>query len=597
MTFMSMILLSFITGCDRPKKDAEDPTSTKDRMVWWKNARFGMFIHWGIYAVPAGTWNDQKTMGNAEWIMHSLQIPIAEYEKFAAAFNPEGFDADEWVAYAKKSGAGYITVTAKHHDGFAMYDSEVCDYNVVKKTPFGRDPIAELAEACRKEGIKLCLYYSQDLDWHHPGGFGNTWDYNDSIFRQHVDRYYEEKCLPQIRELCTNYGEIGAFWFDTPRSITREWSEKIYNLVKELQPTCIMNSRLGNDVGDYLIAGERGFPNWKVEEQSWEVCQTICRSWGYNANLENKQYWIPGPTLLRNLIFTTSLGGNYLLNIGPDKNGEFPPQAKEVFDYIGHWMSANRESIIGTGPTPFHMIHDWGTATTEDNLLYLHLFEIPENNQLRITGIINTVKTVYILADTNKRPLDVIQDQDKPNAVYLTSIRIPSTESLTPAKLPDNTVIVLELDAAPFIDSISTQSSENKAFTVGGNLVNGPVENSRVPVRFTAAGTYALAFHSLLNFWGSGENWTGGYQEGSLLFDDKEIPFVMEKDSVYQKTWYSYSPIVISKVGTINVEEPGVYDIGFSGIEFYRGYNTGPSHHKTGLKLHFIKLIKHDREI
>ncbi len=596
------ILLS--PGCSNVSREGQATEKEHNRIQWWKDAKFGMFIHWGIYSVPAGNWNDQKTMGNSEWIMNSLEIPVQEYEKFASEFNPRGFNADEWVAYAEKTGAGYITVTAKHHDGFAMYDSRVNDYNIVKKTPFERDPIRELADACKKHGIKLCLYYSQDIDWHHPGGYGNTWDYNDSVFRQNVDRYYEEKCLPQIRELCTNYGEIGVFWFDTPRSITREWSEKIYNLVKELQPGCIMNSRLGNEMGDYLIAGERGFPNWKVEEQPWEVCQTICKSWGYNANLEDKQYWIPDSTLLRNLILTTSLGGNYLLNIGPDRNGEFPQKAKEVFDYIGNWMTANRESITGAGPTPFNMVYDWGTSTTKGNLLYLHLFEQPEDNLLRITGIMNTVKTAYLLGDADEKNLNLTQDQDETNALYLTNISIPSTESLSSqtnsskslstASLLANPVLVLELDAPPLIDTTISQYPGNDVFTVGGNLIRGPKENSLVRVRFTAAGTYTLSFHSLLNFWGRGENWTGGLQEGKLLFADQEIPFALKIDSVYQNPWYSYSPIVISEIGNINVPEPGIHEIGFSGIEFYRGYNTGPNHHKTGLKLHFIKLIKND---
>lgn len=586
--FLATLLHTLVlAGCSNTSTGPPFQQNDDTHMQWWKDAKFGMFLHWGIYAVPAGTWNDQKTMGNAEWIMHSLEIPIAAYEKFASEFDPQDFDADAWVKYASETGVGYITVTAKHHDGFAMYDSHVSDYNVVRKTPFGRDPIDELAAACKKHGIKLCLYYSQDIDWHHPGGYGNTWDFDELTFEKNVDRYYEEKCLPQIRELCENYGEIGAFWFDTPRSITREWSEKIYGLVKELQPNCIMNSRLGNEMGDYLIAGERGFPNWKIEDQAWEVCQTICKSWGYNANLEDTQYWIPDSTLLRNLILTVSLGGNYLLNIGPDHRGEFPWQSREVFDYIGNWMSLNSESITGSGPTPFNMVYEWGTATTKGNLLYLHLFDPPGNKQLNITGIRNKIERAYLLDDASEEPLVLSQSVDEAEALHLCSIALPSTQGSNP-----NMVLALQLDGPPSVDTVLAQYPGEDRMTIGGNLLKGPKEFSKFRVRFADAGTYTLEFHSLLNFWGSGNNWTGGFQAGQLHFDGEEIPVKMKMDSVYQKPWYSYSPIVKSTIGNISIPKAGIYEIAFSGIELYRGYNTGPNHHTSGLKLHFIELKK-----
>jgi hypothetical protein len=248
-------------------------------------------------------------------------------------------------------------------------------------------------------------------------------------------------------------------------------------------------------------------------------------------------------------------------------------------------MTVNRESITGSGPTPFNLVFDWGTATTKGNLLYLHLLDQTKNNQLRISGIRNHIESAYVLGDTDKKALDLTEVQDEPNALYLTSIGIPS-----PGESLAYPVLVLELEGPISIDTICTQYPGDDEFMVGGHLVRGPKESGSVTVRFTEPGNYSVEFHSLLNFWGIGDDWTGGFQEGKLFFGNQEIPFALKIDSVYYKPWYSYSPIVISETGIIKVIDPGIYEIGISDIEFYRGYNTGPEHHKTGIKLHFIQL-------
>ncbi|NQU52101.1 MAG: alpha-L-fucosidase [Bacteroidetes bacterium] len=540
----------------------EEKEAHRSRIGWWKEAKLGLFLHWGIYSVPEGSWNGKKTMGNGEWVMSALKIPVKEYEKFATQFNPENFDAEAWVKLAYESGAGYIAITAKHHDGFAMYHSKISKYNVVDATPFKRDPMKELAVACRKYGVKLCFYYSQDIDWHHPGGHGNNWDYTQEDFDANVDKYYEEKCLPQIRELCTNYGDIGAFWFDTPRSIAKHWSEKIYDVIRELQPNCIMNSRLGNNTGDYLIAGERGFPGWKIPGVDWEHCQTINKSWGYNANLENEEYWLPTDMLLRNLACMTSYGGNYLLNIGPDKNGNFPEKAVRVFSRFESWMDVNRESIYKASETPFPQGQTWGAVTSKEGKIFLHVFEWPENNTLVLSGLNNKVISAKIKEGDLK--LDFKQNKNK---------TAPQLIITLPDSAPDeiNTVIELEINGSAETSQYAIQNSVTWLLSIDGHLFNGEDGKLQTQAFFNQKGTYKIEVHSLQNFWGRGTGWTGGNQEGTLTIDESTVAFKMKADSIYKKPWFSYSTMVKSEVGKISISKQGLKTVFMDGINLYRG--------------------------
>src|SRR5271169_84235 len=236
-TIFSLALALALPLCSQPRlEDAQAST----RLEWWTEARFGMFIHWGVYTVPAGEWNGKPIAGLGEWIMNHGKIPVLEYEKLPGQFNPVKFNADEWVAVAKNAGMKYITITAKHHDGFAMYGSKASRYNIVDATPFHRDPMKELAGACQRAGLKLCFYYSQTQDWHEPDGVGNDWDFTDQS-KKDFQKYYDQKVIPQVRELLTNYGPIGLIWFDTPRNITREQSQKLADLVHQLQPACLVS--------------------------------------------------------------------------------------------------------------------------------------------------------------------------------------------------------------------------------------------------------------------------------------------------------------------------------------------------------------------
>ena len=316
-----------------------------------------MFIHWGVYAIPAGVWKGQDIPGIGEWIMLRAEIPIAEYEELAPQFNPVNYDAEQIVKLAKAAGQKYIVLTSKHHDGFCMYGTAETNYNIVDGTPYGKDILKDLAEACAREGIKLGLYYSQTQDWHHPDGFGNTWDFNEEEqdFADYIDNYVK----PQVREILSNYGPIAIIWFDTPRIIARHQSQELLELVHELQPDCLVCGRLGNQLGDYATAQDNAIPPDLQAEIDWETPATINDTWGFKTQDHN---WKSTTQLIQNLVEIVSKGGNYLLNIGPDAEGAIPAPSVERLQAMGAWLeSAWRVDLwhgSGSGAGPGRLPYD-----------------------------------------------------------------------------------------------------------------------------------------------------------------------------------------------------------------------------------------------
>ncbi|HRI82382.1 MAG TPA: alpha-L-fucosidase, partial [Opitutaceae bacterium] len=284
----------------------------------WRAARFGLFIHWGLYAIPAGVWRGKRVPYIGEWLMFREKIPVATYAKFAARFHPRHFDAAAIVRLAREAGQRYLVITAKHHDGFAMYDSPSNPYNVVAATPWAHDPMRDLARECKKQGVTLCFYYSQDLDWHHPDGAWNTWDYD--VKKKNTDRYLREKVYPQLRELLTNYGPVGLIWFDTPLTISRAQSAAIRRFVKKIQPGCLVSGRIGHGLGDYGIPRDNQMPPGRLRGD-WEVCATLNHTWGFKRH---DHEWKSAPNLIRTLVESTSKNANYLLNIGPNTDDRVP---------------------------------------------------------------------------------------------------------------------------------------------------------------------------------------------------------------------------------------------------------------------------------
>jgi alpha-L-fucosidase len=360
LSLLPVVLAFLLVGMPRSAAAApgEDP-----RLQWFLDDRFGMFIHWGVYSGPAGEWKGRESSAYAEWLMEDLRIPVAEYEsEIAAKFNPVDFDAEEWVRLAKRAGMRYIVITTKHHDGFAMFHSKVSPYNIVDATPFDRDPIKELAEACAAAGIRLCFYYSHAKDWHHPGGEGNHWEHPDASLEDFAG-YLDEKVFPQVEELLTRYGPVGLMWFDTPKKINPGQSRALVEHVRSLQPDCLVNSRVAHirpHIGDYLEMGDNSLPApGERFDGAWETSATMNHSYGYHKNDAD---WKSATRMIHNLIQVVSKGGNYLLNVGPTGRGVIPEPSVERLEEIGAWMDVNSEAIYNTRP--------WFITQENENILF-----------------------------------------------------------------------------------------------------------------------------------------------------------------------------------------------------------------------------------
>ncbi|MDR3456284.1 MAG: alpha-L-fucosidase [Verrucomicrobiae bacterium] len=385
------------------------------RMKWWREARFGLFIHWGLYSVPAGEWQGKTNYG--EWILEETHMPVSEYEKYAGQFNPVQFNATNWVRAARAAGVKYLVITSKHHDGFGLFRSDLTDW-CIRRTPFQRDPLAELAAACKAEGITFCLYHSI-MDWHHPD-WGLRRDWNDVATHAgppDMDRYVAYM-KGQLKELLTRYGPIGLVWFDGQWESpwTSERGVDLYNYVRSLQPDIIINNRVGKPVAtagggmaETGLVGDYGTPEQTIPPAGfgpgvdWESCMTMNDHWGFNKADQN---WKSAQTLVRNLIDCSSKGGNYLLNIGPTSEGLIPDASLARLKAIGDWMQVNGEAIYGTSASPFPRRLPWGRCTQkisgDGTKLYLHVFDWPADGYLLVPGLKSRVQKAYLLADRSQ---------------------------------------------------------------------------------------------------------------------------------------------------------------------------------------------------
>lgn len=365
---------------------------------WWQEAKFGMFIHYGLYSMLAGEYNGNRTDNIAEWIMHDLDIPREEYRKLAQSFTAEDFNLEEVVLLAKRSGMKYVVLTSKHHEGFALYDSAVSDYTSMRAAPCKRDFVRELKDACQKYGLRFGLYYSQAQDWDDPDACRDGFGPEGKDF----DQYFHTKCLPQITELLMNYGQLDLLWLDTPMYMTKKQSETIRSLVKRLQPHCMISGRIGNGLGDYMTTGDNFFPALPYPG-AFEVPATINNTWGYNAF---DTHWKSAKQIVRSLVKIVSRGGNYLLNIGPMGSGKIPEPSIEVLENVGLFMQKNAESIYGTKTLPLYPYDiDWGFFTAKKRKLFLHIFE--EKEQAYLLNITNTPIRCYRLSDRLELKLKV----------------------------------------------------------------------------------------------------------------------------------------------------------------------------------------------
>ena len=400
------------------------------RMKWWRQARFGMFIHWGVYSVPAGMYKDKRIRGIGEWIMKHGEIPVAEYKKFAKQFNPVKYGPDAWVRLAKTAGMKYLVITAKHHDGFALFDSKVTDWDVVDATPYGKDLLKPLALACRKHGIKLGFYYSQAQDWCHPGGRtgskGKPWD---KAQKGDMNEYVRKIAVPQVKEILTNYGDIAILWWDTSWGIDRKKADMLQMPIR-LQDGILTNNRLGGDYEGDFGTPEQKIPATGMPGRDWETCMTMNGTWGYKS-YDHK--WKSTEKLIKNLVDIASKGGNYLLNVGPTSSGEIPQPSIERLKEIGLWMKVNGEAIYATTASPFSKL-TWGRCTKKVRdksvTLYLHVFDWPEDGKLLVPGLQSQVLRASMLADgqllqaSEHKTGVIINVPDKPLDQYVTVIKL-----------------------------------------------------------------------------------------------------------------------------------------------------------------------------
>jgi len=535
------------------------------RLKWFREARFGLMIHWGLYSVPAGEWKGKLIPGLGEWIMNRARIPISEYEQLAPQFNPVKFDADAWVRMARDAGMKYIVITSKHHDGFAMYGSKASKYNIVDATPFRRDVMKELAAASQKYGLKLCFYYSQTQDWHEPDAVGNDWDFAPEA-KKDFARYLEDKVKPQVTEILTNYGPIGLIWFDTPRNITKEQSQELVDLVHKLQPDCLVSGRVGHGLGDYDSAGDNQISVGQVK-RDWETPVTMNDTWGFKRDDQN---WKPTNILIQQLVQVSSRGGNYLLNVGPTSEGLIPQPSVERLTEVGKWLKVNNEAVYGAAPSPFPYELPWGLLTTKPGRVFLHVFKWPQKS-LVIYGLKSKVRRAYVLAD--RKGLKFTQQADAGTDHYALNIELP-------ASAPDknDSVIVLDVQGETEADTSLLQQPDfsitlpaflaetHKVGDQGLRLdTRGVVErwlNKDEWLNWDFKVSHPGAFEVVLlsSEQKYGRDWEGGHTV-EIEVAGQKLKGQMDNNGKQENPANPYWKYVISKIGRITIDKAGRYKL------------------------------------
>ncbi len=571
-----LFLLSFIGSSVFAQKQ------TNDRAKWFTESRFGMFIHWGVYSGAEGYWKGEKLRDDndyAEWVFYRNRIEKDEYLTLLDRFNWDEINPEEWVILAKKSGMKYVTITAKHHDGFGLWDSKVSNYDLGDYTNPKRDIIKELAEACKKHGLKLGLYYSHWLDWEHEFGWDHSKELNP-ISKEDYDKYWQEKVIPQMRELLTNYGEISIIWFDmwvnhSNSIVSKEQLLQLKNLIRELQPNCLVNSRLGLSIEedpdiDFKTLGDNELGD-KKEEFPWQSPATVANSWGFHVS-DNQ--WKSTTTLLKSLINNVSLNGNFMLNIGPRANGDVPFEISQRMLEMGKWLEINGESIYGAGAFDLDKNqHDWGKITCKKTgstvRLFLHVFNWPLNRQLFLTGVNDTPNKIYLLADKQKSPLDFSHSE------VFTKITLPALQ-------PDPyvSVVVVEYDKMPEItDGLVAKNNEGGFSLTPFNCVEkNNLENVQQKERYGTIPEHLEITSEKIVHWKIYIDEPGEKSfDVSYCFQNKKNKTTVQIESAGQKIIHQVSSTgktvaeansdwaidnyKSNRAGTILFSEKGIYDI------------------------------------
>jgi len=571
-----VIVLTVFSALAIPALALPETAEQRDeRMQWWREARFGMFIHWGVYSIPAGTYKGKQISGIGEWIMENGDIPVAEYEKYANQFNPVKFNAEQWVQIAKNTGMKYIVITSKHHDGFCLWDSKVSKYDIMDTAPFNRDILKELSVACKKHGIRLCFYHSI-MDWHHPDAQAPFYpNYNDGgRTNPNFSRYVKNYLKPQLQELITNYGPLGVMWFDG--EWIKDWTEPqgidLYNYVRSLQPDIIINNRVGKGrksmqgmTKEGFFAGDFGTPEQEIPPTGlpgvdWETCMTMNDTWGFKSYDNN---WKSKEDLIRKLVDIASKGGNFLLNVGPTSEGLIPQPSVERLAAMGEWMAMNSESIYDTTASPFEKL-SWGRCTAKPGKLYLHVFDWPKNGELKVPMPRNDVQKAYILAREDRAEL--LLDTDENGNLVVT----------VPRKVPDviDTVILLEMEAEAVVVA---QAEDGSIILKAGDAV----------VRGTNARYESGGGRDNIGFWTNPDDYviwrfkvtkTGTFNAAMTFAcaagsggSEYILSVAKQKISGKVKDTGSWTNFVTEKVGTVKIEKSGTYNLSIKPESMPRG--------------------------
>ena len=557
--------------------------NTGERAKWFVDDRLGMFIHWGVYSSAEGVWKGEELRNNnqyAEWIQYRNRISKSEYLTLLDRFDWESIDPEKWVILAKESGMKYITLTAKHHDGFALWESQSSDYNIYNKSNKGRDIVKELSEACKKHGLKMGLYYSHWIDWEDD----RSWDHTKEVYGinyKNYDKYWQEKVIPQMTELLTNYGEISIIWFDmwihhSRTVVSKEQLFQLKNLIRKLQPNCLINSRLGlsieedNDV-DFRTLGDNQLGKEKYE-YPWQTPATIAHSWGYNSRQDK---WKSTSTILKSMIGNVSLNGNLMLNIGPRADGSLPYEALSRLNDLGDWLKKNGNSIYGSEAFDLRTnLHDWGTLTYKEinhnkHYIFLHVFNWPLNRVLKLTGISSKPKKIYSLSDKEKN-----------------SLNFKHKTVLTEIKLPKNpfdkyvSVIVIEYDKKPIaikglvaesVEGGYSLNLENHDFISGNGKIDESKRYGTIPKNILVQKKQILKWKIFISEPGeynvdSSYSFQENNDGGNISFEINDIELKQKFKSTGKTVGEPLQNWVIdnfnsNKLGSFKIKKSGVYQV------------------------------------